>query len=242
MSLNPRTSRWSVAAAAGALSITLLVSPGTTSPTVGAERGVATAAAAMPHRMAGMTMAGMTALPRNRSQAALYLEMRRLWGQHMEWTYATVAAFVQGSPALDATLKRLLRNQVDIGEAIKPFYGARAGRQLTRLLTTHIKDAVPVLVAAQSGDTRAFTRAERAWYANAKQIADFLAAANPAWHKRAMEQMMRTHITQTTTYAADQLQARFARSIRDYGKAERHMRQMADMLSAGLVQEFPGRF
>ncbi|NUR07888.1 MAG: hypothetical protein HOQ45_12890 [Nocardioidaceae bacterium] len=187
-------------------------------------------------------MTHMSTLPRTRSQAALYLRMRELWAQHMEWTYAAVAAFAQDSRALDATIARLLRNQVDIGNAVKPFYGAKAGDQLTALLQTHIKDAVPVLVAAKSGDTAGFDKAERAWYANAKQIGDFLAAANPNWHKRVMEQMMRTHITQTTTYAADQLQGRYATSIRDYDTAETHMMTMADLLSAGLVKQFPDRF
>jgi hypothetical protein len=184
----------------------------------------------------------MATLPANRKEAALYLAMRKLWGQHMEWTYATVAAFVEDSPGLNATLTRLLRNQTDIGNAIEPFYGKKAGKKLTALLMTHINDAVPVLVAARNGDTAAFNKAEKAWYANAKQIADFLAAANPHWHKSAMERMMKTHITQTTTYAADQLQGHYAKSIHDYNKAEAHMRDMADMLSAGIVKQFPRRF
>jgi hypothetical protein len=228
------------AAAAGSLSLLLAVSACAGHDSNSAAGAPGTGAVAV--AMTSHDMAAMSALPRNHRQAALYLAMRVLWAQHMEWTYATVAAFVQGSPGLDATLARLLRNQVDIGNAVKPFYGTKAGDQLTDLLQTHINDAVPVLVAAKNGDTAAFNQAEAAWYANAKQIADFLAAANPAWHKRAMEKMMRTHITQTTTYAADQLQGHFAKSIRDYGTAERHMRDMADMLSAGLVKQFPHRF
>ena len=47
---------------------------------------------------------------------------------------------------------RLLRNQVDIGNAIKPFYGDAAGSRLTALLKEHIVGAVALLAAAKTGD------------------------------------------------------------------------------------------
>lgn len=180
--------------------------------------------------------------PRNARQAALYTAMRALWEQHMEWTYSTVAAFAGNQAALEPSLSRLLRNQADLGNAIKPFYGRRAGDTLHSLLRTHILDAVPVLKAARAGDTASLARANADWYANAKRIADFLASANPHWPRSAMERMMRTHITQTLAYAGDQLHGDYARSIRDYGRAEAHMMQMADMLSSGIVRQFPKRF
>ena len=176
------------------------------------------------------------------SEAALYTAMRTLWVQHMEWTYATIAAFAADSPGLGATLDRLLANQSDIGETIKPFYGDEAGHALTRLLEAHINGAVPILVAAKAGNTDDLTTAVAAWYDNARQIADFLAAANPAWSKSDLEDMMKGHIDQTLDYATAQLQGRYADSIRSYDKAEAHMQDMADLLSAGIVKQFPKQF
>lgn len=47
--------------------------------------------------------------------------------------------------------------------------------------------AVELLQAAKSGDTAAFGQARARWYANADDIADFLAAANPKyWPRDAM--------------------------------------------------------
>jgi hypothetical protein len=175
-------------------------------------------------------------------KVALHKAMRALWEQHMEWTYATVAAFAAGTPGLTATLDRLLQNQTDIGDAIKPYYGNRAGDALTKLLRTHITEAVPVLTAAQSGDQAALDSAITAWKANARDIADLLAAANPHWGRAEMRMMMATHIDQTVAYAAAQLEGHYARSIRVYGRAERHMLRMADMLSSGIIAQFPGKF
>ncbi|MGO4691620.1 hypothetical protein [Glaciibacter sp. 2TAF33] len=175
-------------------------------------------------------------------QIALYTTMANLWAQHMEWTYATVIAFAQESPALTPTLDRILQNQVDIGNAFKPFYGTQAAQQLTALLKEHINDSVPVLTAAKAGDSAALDTAVSAWYANASTIGDFLASANPHWKKADMESMMRTHITQTIAYASDALAGDYSTAIADYGIAEQHMQEMSDMLSAGLIQQFPKQF
>ncbi len=175
-------------------------------------------------------------------QIALYTTMANLWDEHMEWTYATVVAFVDGSPALEPTLNRLLQNQKDIGAAIEPFYGADAADQLTALLTEHIMDAVPVLTAAKAGDSAALESAVNDWYANAEEIGRFLASANPNWSEDDMVEMMRMHITQTVTYATDLLIGDHAKSIVDYDLAEQHMQQMANDLSAGLVAQFPKLF
>ncbi len=178
----------------------------------------------------------------NTAQIALYSGMRTLWAEHMQWTYDTVVAFAAGSAGLDPTIGRILQNQVDIGNAIAPYYGDAAATQLTDLLSTHIKDAVPVLVAAKAGDSAALDTAVAAWYANAQEIGDFLATANPNWKQADMRDMMKMHITQTIGYATDLLTGDYAKAITDYDAAEAHMVQMADMLSSGIIAQFPDKF
>jgi hypothetical protein len=180
--------------------------------------------------------------PQSAAAAELSRAMRTLWAQHMEWTWSTVVAFAEGSPELTASLNRLLKNQADIGNAVGAYYGKAAGKRVTKLLTTHINQAVPVLTAAKAGDKKALTRALNAWYANARQIADFIAGANPNLPRRDLRRMMKTHITQTTAYAAAVLTGRYAKAIADYDKAEKHMLMLADALSQGIVAQFPDRF
>jgi hypothetical protein len=94
---------------------------------------------------------------------------------------------------LDAQLNRLLQNQKDIGNAIIPFYGEAAGKQLSQLLTVHIQEAVPVLTAAKNNDQPGLKKALDDWYINAQEIADFLAKANANWKQEDLRQMMKTY-------------------------------------------------
>ena len=171
--------------------------------------------------------------------------MRKLWADHMQWTYATVDAFFNNSDpgALQASLNRLLQNQKDIGAAIVPYYGQAAGDTLAALLTTHINQAVPVLQAAKDNNQTALDAALANWNANAEDIADFLSAANPQnWQQSHMRDEMKEHISQTTTYAVDLLQKDYTKAVTDYGMAFDHMMHLADELAQGIAKQYPDKF
>lgn len=176
------------------------------------------------------------------SYKVLNANMRKLWSDHMQWTYSTVDAFFNNPDGLNGPLNRLLQNQKDIGAAIIPYYGEDAGGQLTKLLTNHITGAVPVLTAAKEGNNEALTTALNDWYKNAQDIADFLANANPNWKQEDMRHMMKTHIDQTTEYAVDLLQKDYNKAIKVFDEANEHMLMMADDLSEGIAKQFPEKF
>ena len=176
-------------------------------------------------------------------QAALHDNMRRLWEDHITWTRLFIVSASADLPDTPATTRRLLRNQEDIGDAIKPFYGHAAGERLTTLLKEHITVAAALLAAAKAGDQGAVEDQSRAWYRNADGIADFLAKANPDnWPRREMRSMMREHLDLTLTEAVAHLEQRHRADIRTYDRIHRQILEMADMLSDGIAAQFPKRF
>lgn len=180
---------------------------------------------------------------RTASQNAFHDQVRKLWEDHVTWTRLAIVTFADGFPSFDATAARLLQNQSDIGDAIKPFYGKAAGTQLTALLHDHITIAVEPLQAAKAGDPAAFEDANTRWYANANDIADFLARANPRfWPRDVMRADMKTHLDQTLAEASHELQGDYPASVRDYEAIHLHILDMADMLSSGIIKQFPHRF
>ena len=174
---------------------------------------------------------------------AFHDEMRRLWEDHITWTRLFIVSASDDLPDTPATTQRLLRNQEDIGDAIKPFYGRAAGERLTALLQEHITIAAELLGAAKAGDQAAVERHSAAWYRNANQIADLLNEANPRhWPRREMRSMMREHLDLTLTEAVAHLERKDRRDIRAYDRIHRQILKMADMLSDGIAAQFPQRF
>lgn len=181
--------------------------------------------------------------PPTAARKAFHDQMRKLWEDHVTWTRLAIVTFADGSPSFDATSGRLLQNQRDIGDAIKPFYGPAAGNKLTALLHDHITIAVELLQAAKAGDTDAFNAANTRWYANGNDIADFLAAANPrSWPDAVMRADMKEHLDQSLAEAAHELHGEYAASVSDYEGIHAHILMMADQLSAGIIAQFPSRF
>jgi hypothetical protein len=208
----------------------LAVSGGHDAP---AHGGAAHPASVTSHRAAAVSPKELT----------LRLEMRRLWHEHTEWTRLAIVSLTTDAADTQATVERLLQNQTDIGNAIKPFYGAAAGRQLTSLLREHIAIAADLIAVARKGDQAGAASQQARWNDNADRIAAFLSSANPrSWKPAETKAMMRAHLRLTTDEVVARLQRRWAAEVRIYDRVERQIRNMADMLSDGLVAQFPARF
>lgn len=177
------------------------------------------------------------------SRTALHDAMRELWEDHIVWTRMVIVSFVSDLPDLDVAVDRLLDNQDEIGDAVRPFYGDVAADELTRLLREHITGAAALLVAAKSGDTAAIELASTAWYANGDEIGALLADANPRnWDRGEMQAMMRDHLDLTLAEAVARLEGRWADDVTAYDQIHAQILHMADMLTDGIVAQFPNGF
>ena len=176
-------------------------------------------------------------------QLALRQEMDRLWQEHVVWTRLAIISLTTDAPDTDAGVARLLANQTHIGNAIRPFYGAAAAKQLTALLREHILIAADLIAAARTGDQAGVEAQQARWTKNADEIAAFLSSTNPeSWKPGPMRAMMRGHLRLTTDEVVARLTQNWAADVRAYDRIERQILHMADMLSDGLVGQFPARF
>ena len=296
-----------------------------------------------------------TAAPRGTSQAAVsrtafHDRMRELWSDHIGYTRSFIVSASAGLADTAEVLQRLLRNQDEIGEAIKPYYGDAAGTQLASLLRSHIQLAGKALVAAKgntptnvgmnattsqsanayistpmsrdtvsisartdttkinsqnpnvpsrmsdttkakqpnarvTGDTMSqrlpsnqygtvrqdttaragvhaqgqmqvgqqsqagqvdsvqLNQAVTALKANADSIATFLNKANPRnFQRAAMSTGLQMHIDLLLKEVTAHLKKDWSGSIAAYDESQRQAAQMADMLSEGIMKQFPSRF
>lgn len=176
------------------------------------------------------------------SAVDLRMGMRKLWEDHITYTRNYIISALADLEDTGKVAERLLKNQDDIGDAIKPVYGDEAGKKLASLLRDHIMVATEVVKAAKTGNSEELTAANKKWYANADEIAAFLSGANPHWAKQALTDMLHKHLEYTTTEVVSRLKKDWAADIEAYDKGHVHMLMFADTLTDGVVKQFPAKF
>ena len=172
----------------------------------------------------------------------LRIALHDLWIEHVVWTRQYIVAAAADSPDTSFAAERLLKNQDDIGDAIKPYYGDEAGDQLTSLLKDHILIAVDLLEAAKAGDAEAVQEIEEKWYDNGDDIATFLSEANPNWTKDEIVSMINEHLSLTKTQAVARLTGDYATDVETFDALYVHAVSMADTFTAGIVNQFQEQF
>jgi hypothetical protein len=168
--------------------------------------------------------------------------MRQLWEEHIVYTRGFITSALAGLEDTGKVAERLLRNQDDIGNAIKPIYGEEAGKKLAALLRDHILIAADIVTAAKAGDNDGVAKGQKRWAANADDIAVFLSSANPNWPVQSLKDMLYMHLAFTTTEVVSRLKKDWPADIEAYDKGHAHMLMFADMLTDGIVKQFPKKF
>ncbi len=177
-----------------------------------------------------------------KSAVDLRMTMRKLWEDHITWTRNYIISALAGFEDTGKVAERLLKNQDEIGDAIKPLYGDAAGMKLASLLRAHILIATEVVKAAKSGNKEELTKANKNWYANADDIAAFLSGANPNWTKKALSDLLYKHLELTTGEVVSRLNKNWTADIDFYDRGHVHMLMFADALTDGILKQFPNKF
>jgi len=168
--------------------------------------------------------------------------MRKLWEDHITWTRNVVFCIIDDLPGTEEAVKRLQKNQDEIGDAVKPYYGAEAGKKLADLLHTHIDQAAEILRALKKDDKILVEQIDKRWKQNGDDIAEFLSKANPNWKLEEMKKMMKDHLNFLTDEATARKKKDYSADVKAYDKTHDQILEMADMLSDGIVMQFPDKF
>jgi hypothetical protein len=170
-------------------------------------------------------------------------EFRRLWVDHVLWTsnYIT-SATTAGAEDQKQVLARLLKNQEDIGNSIKPYYGDAAGNKLTELLKEHIVIAGDIVEAAKSGQGAKVNQLNKIWHRNADEIAAFLSGANPNLQNEDVKKLLYTQLELVTDDLTASLVKDWDARIVSIDDGLSHIIMMADAISDAVVKQFPDKF
>ncbi|WEK54137.1 MAG: glycosyltransferase [Candidatus Cohnella colombiensis] len=169
-------------------------------------------------------------------------DMEKVWIDHTIWTRSYIVSAISNRYDQKDVLDRLLRNQQDIGNVIKPYYGEAAGDKLADLLREHILIAGKIVGAAKAGNQADVKKLETDWHRNADDITKFLSEANPNWQYKAIQDMLYTHLQLITEIVLACIKGDWKADIEATDKNEIHMIHFANILTEGIVKQFPEKF
>ncbi|MCM3677151.1 glycosyltransferase [Peribacillus simplex] len=172
----------------------------------------------------------------SQSEVKFENEFRRLWIDHVLWTsnYIT-SATTAGTEDQKQVLARLLKNQEEIGIAVKPVYGEKAGNKLTDLLKEHIVIAGKIVDAAKSGNNALVQQLNKEWYRNA-EIAAFLSGANPYLKNEDLKNLLYMHLKLVTNDLTASLAKDWNARIVSIDEGLTHIILMADTISGKFMK------
>jgi hypothetical protein len=160
--------------------------------------------------------------------------VRKLFTDHAVYTAFVMKSIVAGSGDLQVFVTRLLRNQKDIGDNLKPIIGEENGNRLTELLTEHIKLAAKVISNASKKDQNLQSSID-ALFANSDEVAQFLTSLNPAKLPYAATQnMFHAHNQYVIDMTVSRLAGRYEDEQRLYDSYYNEILEMADDIYAAL--------
>lgn len=178
----------------------------------------------------------------NKPAVKLQLAEQKLWIDHVSWTRSFIVSDLSSLGDKDAVLQRLLKNQDEIGSSIKPYYGEEAGNKLSKLLREHITIAGQVVDAAKNNNKDDLEKFNKSWYKNADEIADFLANANPNWSDSQLKDMLHKHLEFVTDEVIARIKKDWPADVESYDKGEEHMIKFANIITEGIIKQYPDKF
>ena len=172
----------------------------------------------------------------------LKTNMRKLWEDHVIWTRNVILCIADELPGKSQAVKRLLQNQVDIGNLFKLYYGEEIGSRLTKLLFVHINTFAEVAQATKTNNTLVHDEANKRLVANADEISELLCKVNPNWALTDMKMMMQEHLKITTDEAMQRINKNYDADVIAFDKTKKEILSMADMFTDGIIKQFPEKF
>ncbi|WP_203249205.1 hypothetical protein [Sporosarcina beigongshangi] len=178
----------------------------------------------------------------NKAEAALRSTMRRLWGEHITWTRATVSSLVFSLPDVSFVMARLLRSAMDLGGTLRPFYGEEVAKRYSQLLTRYITLVGDFINATLVGNVEKAEVIEKNWFRNGTEITLFLSNINPYLTAVEFQEMFDEQLMLIKQGMMSMLGKDLKASVDLFDLMEIGALEMADMLSNAIIKQFPYKF
>lgn len=135
-----------------------------------------------------------------------------------------------------------MQNPRDFEMALRTFYGDDNAAALSQLMMNQLTIATDLVNAMMNADTEAQANAERRWNDNVEEMASFLNGINSNWAEADLRNMFQSNLDLLKQLVSDMMARDFEASNATFANIERQAMEMADMMTQGIVRQFPQYF
>jgi hypothetical protein len=173
------------------------------------------------------------------TDVALRDEMRQLWVDDAAWARFGMISTVADLPNAYETRERRLRNADDFGDAFRPFYGDAMADKLAAKLRRDVQDSDQVLNATIGGDPAEQIQASAKWHADARDLAAFLADANPAWDEATLAGQLNERIDLTYDEMAARISGDWKADVEAFDAVHDQANTIGDSFASAITSQHP---
>ncbi len=178
----------------------------------------------------------------SKAEVELRSTMRRLWGEHVAWTRATVSSLIFNLPDAGFVVARLLQTAKDMGHSLRPYYGDELAQMYDQLLTEHITLTGDLVKVTLEGNMENREEIEKKWFRNGDKIAEFLGIINPYLSVEDFRKMFVEHLMLIILGMDSMLTKDFKASVDVFDKIEIGALEVAEVITDAIIKHFPYKF
>jgi len=176
------------------------------------------------------------------AEVAFRMDMRRLWEDHVVWTRLVTLGVVDTTGGLDNATNKLVGNSGEMAALFEKYYGKVKGGRVGSLFSEHTSLTTDIVKATKAGDAPKAAEGEKKWRENADKLASRLLDLNPEWSKIDLKAMWRDHLDFTKAEFEARANKDYAGDVKAFDAVRSQALDMADVLSNGIVKQFPRDF
>jgi ribosomal protein S17E len=161
--------------------------------------------------------------------------LRVLFTDHAMYTKFVIVSVFDETPNLNFLLERLLKNQEDIGNVLKPFTSTEIGNKITEILKEHIKLAGDCLVNLKSKNMTELNKSKNELFRNSNDFSLYLSKINSEKYPyEEIKEQFDAHNQHVIDMALNYHSKNFKNEIELYDQYFKHMMMFSDLIASGL--------
>ena len=161
---------------------------------------------------------------------------RYYWAEHINYTRNLIIGVLANLNDVPAVTERLMKNQEDLGDLLKPYYSIETVEKFVSLLKGHATAALNFINAAKAGNNLLQYREE--WQNNSKEIVAVLNEINPTnWPELLVAPVWNLHVDLTIKEVQSRISGDWKEDIAAYDQLHRCIIDFSEAFASGVINQ-----